>query len=136
MRLVISSHPRLLNIMRAVVKYRALEVGFPKQDAECLALAVNEAASNVMRHAYGNRPDARLALEILAFPDRMEFLLEDWGRKVRPEEIRPRPLEEVRPGGLGTYLMECFTDERSYDPAFAEGNRLKMVKYLPRKASE
>jgi len=136
MRIVISSDPILLNILWAVVRYRAQEVGFPEQDAEGLALAVNEAASNVMRHAYGNRRDARLAIEILTFSDRMEFILEDWGRKVRPEEIRPRPLEELRPGGLGTHIIQCLTDERWYDMGFAEGNRLKMVKYLPRKATD
>lgn len=136
MKIVISSDPKLLNILRAVVRYRAQEVGFPEQDAEGLALAVIEAASNVMRHAYGNRRNAPLALEILTFSDRMECILEDWGRKVRPEEIHPRPLEELRPGGLGTHIIQCLTDERCYDMGSAGGNRLKMVKYLPRKASD
>jgi len=96
-------------------------------------MAIDEAAANVIRHTYGSRSDARLALEIRALSDRLEFDLEDWGPKVCPEQIRPRPLEDVRPGGLGTYFISCFMDSSWYDRDFAEGNRLRMVKHLPRK---
>jgi len=99
-------------------------------------MAIDEAAANVIRHTYGGREDARLALEIKKFPDRLEFLLEDWGPKVRAEQIRPRPLDEVRPGGLGTFFINSFMDACSYDPEFAEGNRLRMVKYFPGKTSK
>ena len=135
MRVVINSDPRLLNILRGVVRYRAQEIGLPESDAEALALAVNEAASNVMRHAYGNRHDACLALEIRDFPDRMEFYLEDSGPKVRAEMIRSRPLEDVRPGGLGVHIISRVMDDCSYDNDYAGGNRLKMMKFLPRKVS-
>lgn len=135
MRIVISSEPRLLHIVRGVVRCRALEAGFTATDAEQLAMAIDEAAANVIRHAYNNRPDAKLALDIEGFPDRLEFALEDRGRKVEAEEMRPRSLEEVRPGGLGTYFIHCFVDSAVYDKSFAQGNRLKLVKYLPRRDS-
>lgn len=135
MRIVISSDPRLLHILRGVVRYRAQEVGFPASDIECLAMAVDEAATNVIRHTYADRRDASLALEILTFPDRVEFVLEDSGPKVRTEAIRPRALDDVRPGGLGTFFINCFMDESSYEEDFPKGNRLKLVKYLPRKVS-
>jgi anti-sigma regulatory factor (Ser/Thr protein kinase) len=134
MKLVINTDPRLLHIVRGVIRYCAQVAGFPESDVDCLAMAIDEAAANVIRHAYDNRPDAQLSLEILPFSDRIEFVLEDKGRKIRPEAIRPRALSDVRPGGLGTYFIRCFMDESSYDPDFAGGNRLRMVKYLPRKA--
>lgn len=99
-------------------------------------MAINEAAANVIRHTYRGCEDAPLALEFKKFPDRLEFLLEDWGPKVVAEQIRPRPLDEVRPGGLGTFFINSFMDACSYDPEFAEGNRLRMVKYFPRKTSK
>jgi anti-sigma regulatory factor (Ser/Thr protein kinase) len=135
MRILVSSDPRLLNILRCVVRYRAQEAGFADADAECLAMAVDEAASNVIRHTYQNRRDGQLALEILTYSDRVEFFLEDSGPKVRLEALCPRPLEEVRPGGLGTFFINCFMDVKSYDENFSSGNRLRMVKYLPRKVS-
>jgi len=135
MRIVISSEPRLLHILRGVVRCRALEVGFAASDAEYMAMAIDEAAANVIRHAYSNRSDARLALEIQSFPDRIEFTLEDRGRKVRVRDIRPRALDDIRPGGLGTYFIRCFMDVAAYDESYREGNRLKLVKYLRTKDS-
>ena len=134
MRMVISSDPRLLQVLRAVVTYRARESGFAAADAEGVAMAVDEAASNIIRHAYGNRHDATLALEIRTYPDRIEFDLEDSGPRVQPEAVRPRALEDVRPGGLGTFFIKCFIDATSYDESFCGGNRLRLVKYLSRKA--
>jgi anti-sigma regulatory factor (Ser/Thr protein kinase) len=133
--MAIDSQPRLLNILRGMVKFRAQEAGLPNSDAEYLALAIDEAAANVIRHTYCSRQDARLALEVRSMPDRLEFILEDWGPKVREDLIRPRPLDELRPGGLGTFFIYSFMDECSYDPDFKEGNRLKLVKYLKRKGA-
>jgi anti-sigma regulatory factor (Ser/Thr protein kinase) len=136
MRLVLSSQARLLHILRGVVRCLAVGSGFPESEAESLAMAINEAAANVIRHTYGGRDDAPLALQFKKYPDRVEFLLEDWGPKVQAEQIRPRPLDEVRPGGLGTFFINSLMDACSYDPEFTEGNRLRMVKYFPRKTSE
>jgi serine/threonine-protein kinase RsbW len=73
MKLVINTDPRLLHIVRSVIRYCAQEAGFPEPDIDCLAMAINEAASNVIRHAYDNRRDARLSLEVLSYPDRVEW---------------------------------------------------------------
>jgi len=135
MRIAIGSEPRLLNILRGVARFRAQEAGFTECDADCLAMAIDEAAANIIRHTYHGRPNERLALEVHPFPDRLEFILEDWGPKVREDLIRPRKLEDVRPGGLGTFFITSFMDECSFDQGFKEGNRLKLVKYLKRKGS-
>jgi anti-sigma regulatory factor (Ser/Thr protein kinase) len=135
MRIAIDSEPRLLRVLRGVVRLRAQEAGFSKSEAERLAMAIDEAAANVILHTYGGRPDARLALEVRHFRDRLEFILEDWGPKVCEEQIRPRSLEDLRPGGLGTFFISSFMDECSYDRDFRDGNRLRLVKYLSRKGS-
>ena len=135
MRIVISSDPCLLHILRGVVRFCAGEAGFPESDAESLAMAINEAAANVIRHTYKDCPNKKLALEILSFPDRMDFVLQDWGPKVNHQQVRPRPLDEVRPGGLGTFFIRTFVDGWKYEDDCAEGNRLRMVKNIPRKVS-
>ena len=135
MRIILSSDPRLLNILRGVVRCRSQEMGFPAEDADCMAMAIDEAASNVIRHAYGNRRDALLSLEIATYPDRIEFVLEDSGPKVQADVLQPRSVEEVRPGGLGTFFIKCFMDVTTFDEDFPGGNRLKLVKYLSRKAA-
>jgi len=135
MRVAIGSEPRLLNILRCVVEFRAQAAGLSKSNSEYLALAIDEAAANIIRHTYGGRPDAVVALEVHNLPDRLEFILEDSGPKVCQDQIRPRPLDELRPGGLGTFFIYSFMDECSYDPGFEQGNRLKLVKFLNRKGA-
>lgn len=135
MQIAISSDPQLLSILRCVVRYRAQESGFSESDAESLASAVNEAASNVIRHTFRNRPDGWLTLQIMSGAEQMEFVLEDSGPKIRAEEVRPLPLGEVRPGGLGLHLIAGVMDSFAYDEDFQGGNRLKMSKRFPRKVS-
>ena len=127
--MVISAEPKLLHIMREVVRYYARQAGFPESEAYQLTLAVDEAATNVIRHTYRNRPNGRLALEVRNLADRLEFVIEDTGPKVRSDAIRPRALDDVRPGGLGSFFIKSFTDSSSYDEAFTEGNRLRLVKF-------
>jgi anti-sigma regulatory factor (Ser/Thr protein kinase) len=134
-RIVLSSEPRLLHILRGVVKLLAQDAGISQDNAEYVALAVDEAASNIIRHTYCGCHDERMALEIRRLPDRLEFFLEDWGPKVCEDQIRPRPLDELRPGGLGTFFIYTFMDECSYDRDFEKGNRLKLVKFLSRKGA-
>lgn len=129
MKLEISAQPRLLHVLRGVVRYYAQESGFSETQVNALAMAVDEAAANVIRHTYQNRPDGRMSLEVFDFADRLEFVLEDSGPKVQPEHVHPRPLDDVRPGGLGTFFIKCFMDCSFYDEAFTEGNRLRLVKF-------
>jgi anti-sigma regulatory factor (Ser/Thr protein kinase) len=133
MRIAISTQPKLLHILRGVVRYYAQEGGFSENEVNCLEMAVDEAAANVIRHTYHNSPTGRMALEVLDFADRLEFVIEDSGPKVRPESVQPRPLDDVRPGGLGTFFIQCFTDLACYDDEFTEGNRLRLVKFKGKK---
>ncbi len=134
-RIAISSQPRLLNVLRGVVRFESEASGVAHCDADHLALAIDEAAANIIRHTYGGTFDTRLALEVHTLPDRLEFILEDWGPKVCEEKIRPRPLDDLRPGGLGTFFIYSFMDKCSYDPEFKGGNRLKLVKFLKQKGA-
>jgi anti-sigma regulatory factor (Ser/Thr protein kinase) len=136
MKIAISSEPKLLHILRGVIRWQARELGFSEADTDCLALAIDEAASNVIRHTYGGRPGIMLSLEIAVYADRLEFILEDSGPKVKAESIRPRSFDDVRPGGLGTLFIQTYTDTSCYDASYGEGNRLKLVKFLPGKAPE
>jgi len=136
LRMVINTQPRLLHILRGVVRYYAREGGFSDSEVNALAVAVDEATTNVIRHTYHGNPSGTMALDVIDYADRLEFVIEDSGPKVRPESIRHRPLDEVRPGGLGTYFIKCFTDGSSYDEAFTEGNRLRLVKFKGSRESD
>ena len=52
LRIVITSEARLLHILRCAVRFCAQEAGVSASDMECLTMAIDEAASNIIRHVY------------------------------------------------------------------------------------
>ena len=85
----------------------------PLEEREELVLAIDEACQNVVRHAYKDKT-GDLAIK-LSFKDN-EFIvtLEDDGTPVIPEKIKPRNLDDVKPGGLGTFFINQIMDSVSF----------------------
>lgn len=125
----VPSDPRYLPLLRTFVGECAALAGFTEADRDRLALAVTEAASNVIRHVYKGRTDQPIELELL--PRRGELRLEmtDFGRFVDPARIASRPLDEVRPGGLGVHLIRSTMDVVEYNQNRHGGTTLTLVKY-------
>jgi anti-sigma regulatory factor (Ser/Thr protein kinase) len=102
--------------------------GIGECEAELMVVAIDEACTNVIRHAYHKacRP-VRLSLE--HHPDgTLEIILRDYGTPCDPAKIRGRALGRFRPGGLGVHLIRRAFDEVSYLPQ-PRGTRLVMRKF-------
>ena len=130
----IESLPAHLPVVRAAVEVMARLIGFADAVADGVVMAVDEALANVIRHAYRNQAGMPIRVTLTALADQgaqtgMEIVLEDRGECVSPESIRPRDLDDVRPGGLGTHIMDACMDRVEYTP-LPQGTRLTMVKYL------
>lgn len=128
-KLVLPSDPRLGGVVRAVVEHFAAASGFPEGECCVLALAVQEAIANIIRHAYGNRHDQPIELTCSAGADALEFVLLDEGAAADPSQFRARPLGEVRTGGFGTHIMAQAMDGVQYQ-RLEHSNRLRMVKHF------
>jgi anti-sigma regulatory factor (Ser/Thr protein kinase) len=92
--------------------------GFEAAEAEQLALALVEAATNVIEHAYAGTPQGRLELRFELGPElRIELL--DQGLPVEPGSVPHVDLErykrERRNGGLGLHLMARIMDSVSFE---------------------
>jgi anti-sigma regulatory factor (Ser/Thr protein kinase) len=83
-----------------------------------LELAVNEAASNIMKHAYHGRTDQRLHLEAEIFPDQVVIRLHHSGDPCDPSRVPPPALDGSQQSGFGLYLIkQCVDDVRYYGDA-------------------
>jgi anti-sigma regulatory factor (Ser/Thr protein kinase) len=129
--LVIPSRTEFLGVVREVAKRVAILAGFAEATAESVALAVDECATNVIKHAYQGRTDQTLELHLEYRAGELRIDVIDSGP---PAERRPLPqldLEryaaERRKGGLGVHLMDRIMDSVSYTRA-ARGNVCSMVK--------
>jgi anti-sigma regulatory factor (Ser/Thr protein kinase) len=130
MEMTIRSHPQLLTVVRCAIKEFSDIVGFSDRDAYLITLAVDEACNNVICHTYENRCDNEMTIICRRFADGLEVTVQDVGPKVDETQLRSRPLDEIRPGGLGLHFMHSIMDQVRYDPDFPEGNRLIMIKKL------
>lgn len=109
------------------------KIGCSAAQSRDLVLALDEACQNVIRHAYGGDPDGEITLEIRQRGDDLILLLRDFADTADPGTIKPRDLDEVRPGGLGTHLIREIMDEVDYAAAPGDGgNLLRMIKRLKR----
>ena len=132
----ISSNPEYLRVVRLAVRQVGLVVGFEEKTREMIALAVEEALTNVIRHSYGGPCDEQIVIKlnrISGAPEgrgALEITVRDFGRKVDPETIKGRNLDHIRPGGLGVHLIESVMDEVEYCSAQGQGMVLQMKKYL------
>jgi anti-sigma regulatory factor (Ser/Thr protein kinase) len=102
-------------------------------DFSCrLALALDEAVTNVIGHAFaGQTPPHRIAVELDITDARVTATVIDNGRpfdpSALPEPDVSLPLEQRDPGGLGVLLVHRMVDRVEYRRVVDE-NRLRLEK--------
>ncbi|ABK18132.1 ATP-binding protein [Syntrophobacter fumaroxidans] len=125
----IPTDPASLFLVRGVVERLAQRMDYPPEDVNRMVLAVDEACTNVIRHAYANSPDKRIVITFTAHEDRLEIGIRDFGIPADPDGFAPRDLQEVKPGGLGLHFIRSAMDEITYDIPADGGMLLRLVKY-------
>ena len=132
-RLEMLSQPRFLAAARAMVSNIAQRLGFNEVHSGQVSLAVDEALCNIINHGYEKRPDGRIWVNVWAISDgqpMIKIVIEDLARQVDPKVIRSRDLEDVRPGGLGVYIIREVMEDVHYEQREGGGMRLTMSKRL------
>jgi serine/threonine-protein kinase RsbW len=130
----VSSSTKSLSEIRKFVRGVAGESGFNKNSVEEIVLAVDEACTNIIKHAYKNSPDNSIEIDARFDGTKLTFTLIDYGEKFNPDYIAPPDLEEKlkekKSGGLGIHLMRRLMDEVIYEVANPKFNKLTLVKKL------
>jgi anti-sigma regulatory factor (Ser/Thr protein kinase) len=132
-RLELTSQARFLAAARAMISNLAQRLGF--NDVQCgqISLAVDEALCNIINHGYDKRPDGRIWLSVWTIEGTkpgIRIVIEDRAKQVDPQMIRSRDLEDIRPGGLGVYIIREVMDEVTYEKREGGGMRLTMLKLV------
>ena len=137
-KLQMESNPEALCLVRAAIQRATETLHFQESDSRAIVLSVDEAITNVIRHAYKGQPG--LLIEVTCRRLRrekngakrggIEILLQDSGVPVNPAKLKGRALEEIRPGGLGLHFIRQSMDEVEFTRVQGK-NQLRLVKYLP-----
>jgi serine/threonine-protein kinase RsbW len=136
LKLELRSHPNLLCVVRGAMEPLMEALGFSPENCRAIIRAVDEAVSNIMRHSYSGRLDqpieiycSRLHRATGSEPEQgVELLLFDCGPAVDTTKLPARPLDEIRPGGLGLHIIRGSMDTVEYKRA-GRLNRLRLVKF-------
>ena len=131
LRIQVRSEPRFLKCVRELLRTYVVNSGFSEDQADSVALAVDEACTNSIRHSYGGSCDKFFEISLRSVDEALEITVEDRGRPASPQKIvPPKPEkvtpEEVKPGGLGLRLIFEIFDEVEFLPGQGEGNRVIM----------
>lgn len=123
-----------LGHVSAFITAAAERSGLDERATWQVQLAVDEATTNVVQHAYDEQDPGTFTLTWEAQGNRFIVTLHDKGRSFDPNEVPTpdihSPLEERQAGGLGIYLMTRLMDEVRFDFDPQQGNLLTMVKYI------
>jgi len=129
LRLRIPASAVALKGMRREVERAALAAGCDEQLAARVVLAVNEACMNVIQHGYRREPSGELLVEVRHAGGLLTCRVEDSAKPADFESFAPRPLDEIRPGGLGTHFIAEIMDECVYGHlSGGRGNFVEMRK--------
>jgi anti-sigma regulatory factor (Ser/Thr protein kinase) len=130
-RLEVASDPQLLESIRAVVRTYAARHGLSAERVCEVVLALDEACSNSIRHAYQGRKTGRLYLSLRSGNGVLEFELRDDGIPASEERTQRKALETpsldmLQPGGLGVQLIYGVFDEVQFERGEDKGNCVTM----------
>ena len=102
---------------------------FSDEELSDLKLALTEACTNSVRHAYH---DAAGVVEILyeLHPDRLVVEVSDTGEGFVPPADRDTDPDELSEGGLGLEIIKAVSDELEIEEPSGGGSRLRFVKLL------
>ncbi len=119
-----------LSEVRDFIAEICLKAGFSKRETNNTKLAMDEACTNIIKHAYRDKAGS-IRVDVQAEPGKVEINIFDRGKSFDWSKVEDPDLQQYveigKKGGLGIYLMNRLMDDLDYQPS-ENGNRLIMVK--------
>ncbi|UCF04616.1 MAG: anti-sigma factor antagonist [bacterium] len=119
-----------LSEVRDFISDICFRVGFSKRETNNTKLAMDEACTNIIKHAYHEQGGV-IRIDVQAEPGKVEISIFDRGEAFDWSKIEDPDLQQYveigKKGGLGIFLMNRLMDDIDYRSSEA-GNRLYMVK--------
>ena len=112
----------------------AKECGMNEDQTYDVQMAVDEACTNVIEHAYCGRKNGTIDITCEKRGDHLVIVIHDFGEKFDPKQVeQPRtkdPLSKRNVGGLGIFFMKKMMDKIEFKFSPSDGNRLTMIKKI------
>ena len=125
-----SVHSSSLKEIRSFAREVLAKDNIFKSTSDDVVLALAEAAQNIVKHAYsGQETSDNLKVEINFNNNQLKIDLYDKGVPAIPSNIKPRNVNDIKPGGLGTFFIGQIMDEVVFKTAATDWvNHLILIK--------
>jgi len=118
--------------IRKFVFQAATDAGFDEIEIYAVELAVDEACSNIIEHAYGGEGKGDIECTCNDLNGGLEIILKDDGNPFDPGSVSQPDfsisIEKVKPRGAGLFLIRNMMDDVDFEFSQEDGNVLRMVK--------
>ncbi|MCH9032269.1 MAG: ATP-binding protein, partial [candidate division Zixibacteria bacterium] len=125
-----------LDGIRRAARTALNETRMPERDVDRIILALEEAATNVIRHSYSDTTSGKICLKVTRYTKRIVLSLVDYGKPYFPEEKVEISLDKLvqtsRRGGLGRLMIQRLMDDVEYIVG-DNFNELRMTKFIDKK---
>ena len=122
-----------LAAIREFITHAAEAAGLDERAVYAVQMAVDEACTNIIEHAYGGEGRGDIEITWRISTDRLTVILHDYGHPFDPTGVPPpdlgASLADRNTRGLGLYFMRRLMDEVEFEFTPDSGNVLTMVKY-------
>jgi stage II sporulation protein AB (anti-sigma F factor) len=126
----LSSLPENVGVARLLVAMVAAQGEFTVTEVDEVKLAVSEAVTNAVVHAYNSEPTHVIRLEVSLTDGLLEVIVTDQGRGIDDVALAMQPAVSSDPDrmGLGFCFMDSHMDTLEVDSAPGRGTRVRMTK--------
>lgn len=130
-RLTIPAKAEYITLVRLALSGLSQSRQFSDEDLGDLKLAVTEACSNSVRHAYGEGREGSVEVVYELHPDRLVVEVSDEGEGFTVAEPAETGGAALNEGGLGIAIIRELADELEVGPGDGgQGSRLRFVKFI------
>lgn len=140
MELRFPSESKYLHMVHELTRLLAESTGFGATEAENIALAVDEATTNVVQHAYGGEPGHEIEVHFDPEGDSLDIVILHDGKPLESMPVPEFTLDELvaerKTGGLGLTIMRQMMDKVEHTKAGTGKNMCVMVRYKQRDSAE
>ncbi len=123
-----------LILISKFIESKGEKAGLNEDDLYAVKLAVDEACTNIIEHAYGGELNGDIVCECKTHDDYFEIILNDKGEKFDPESVEPpnigTALKNLKTRGAGLYLIKKLIDEVNFEFNDETGTTLRLKKKI------
>ncbi len=132
----IPAKPEYVGVIRLTLSGITSRMGYTYEEIEDIKVAVSEACTNAVQHAYRDEEGGEMVVGFGVYRDKLEVMVADYGKSFHfaktKEELGPytqsSTFDQLVEGGLGLYLIETLMDEVHL--SHHNGVTVFMVKYV------